>query len=122
MGLAVVESRLGIHEDAQRLGQRALVLAPGSDLMDLQMAVVLSNAGEHGRAAERFAAAVQKSPRRVDARYHLALELARAGREAEARAALGDADALAKALGVPPEASGGAAALARAALAPGASR
>jgi tetratricopeptide (TPR) repeat protein len=119
MGLAVVESRLGIHEDALRLGWRARALAPGSDLMDLQLAVILSNAGDHAAAAERFAEAVRKSPRRVDARYHLAVELARAGREDEAHAALGEADALALRLGAA-GAAPGAAALARATLAPAA--
>ncbi|MEK7370385.1 MAG: tetratricopeptide repeat protein [candidate division NC10 bacterium] len=117
MGLAVVESRLGIHEDAIRLGRRALALAPGSDLMDLQLGFVFSNAGDHAAAAERFAEAARKNPRRLDARYHLALELARAGQEAQARAALSEAEALSRSLGLPPSASG-ARELARATLAP----
>jgi tetratricopeptide (TPR) repeat protein len=119
MGLAVVESRLGIHEDAIRLGRRALAAAPGSDLMDLQLALIHSNAGDHAAAAERFAEAVRKSPRRADARYHLALELARAGREAEARAVLREAEALALSLALPPSAAGSAADLARSRLSPG---
>ena len=117
MGLAVVESRLGIHEDAIRLGRRALALAPGNDLMDLQLGFVFTNAGDHAAAAERFAEAARKNPRRLDARYHLALELARAGQEAQARAALSEAEALSRSLGLPPSASG-ARELARATLAP----
>ncbi|MBI2526257.1 MAG: tetratricopeptide repeat protein [Candidatus Rokubacteria bacterium] len=116
MGLAVVESRLGIHGEAIRLGRRAQAAAPGSDLMDLQLALIHSNAGDHAAAAERFAEAVRKGPRRPDARFHLALELARAGREAEARAVLRDAEAFSRSLGLPPSAAGSAADLARARL------
>lgn len=110
VGLAIVESRRGRHAEAIWAGERAQALAPGDEVIDLQLGAVYGNAGDHARAAERFAEAARKNPGALEARYKLALALALGGRGPEARAALAEADRLA-------DAAGGRATLREAALA-----
>jgi protein O-mannosyl-transferase len=91
ISLALVESRMGLHEQATRRAQEARRLDTHGGVA-MQVAWIHSNAGEHEAAAAALAAAAAWEPWRVETRFFHALALARAGRQAEARAVLADAE------------------------------
>ena len=91
ISLALVESRMGLHEQATRRAEEARRLDPAGDVA-LQIAWIHSNAGEHEAAAAALAIAAAREPWRPDTRFYHALALARAGRHPEARLALADAE------------------------------
>ena len=91
ISLALVESRMGLHEQATRRAQEARRLDTHGGVA-MQVAWIHSNAGEHEAAAAALATAAAREPWRLETRFFHALALARAGRQAEARAALADAE------------------------------
>ncbi len=93
ISLALVESRMGLHEQAKRRAEETRRLDPDGGVA-IQVAWIHSNAGEHDAAAAALAAAAAREPWRPETRFHHALALARAGRRSEAREALADAERL----------------------------
>jgi protein O-mannosyl-transferase len=91
ISLALVESRMGLHEEAKRHAEDARRLDPAGGVA-LQVAWIHSNAGEHDAAAAALAMAAAQEPWRPETRFYQALVLARAGRAPEARAVLADAE------------------------------
>jgi protein O-mannosyl-transferase len=91
ISLALLESRMGLHEQAKRRAEDARRLDPEGGLT-LQIAWIHSNAGEHDAAAAALAMAAAREPWRPETRFYQALALARAGRGPEARAVLADAE------------------------------
>ena len=90
LGLAVIDSRLGEHERAIRYAVRARDLAPDGDLIHVQLGAIYGIAGRYPEAAASFREAIQRNPRRLQARGNLVAALADAGRPAEARSALAE--------------------------------
>jgi len=90
LGLALVESRLGEHDQAIRYAVRARDLAPDGDLIHAQLGAIYGVAGRYREAAASFEEAVRRNPRRLQARGNLVAALADAGRPVEARAALAE--------------------------------
>jgi protein O-mannosyl-transferase len=91
ISLALVESRMGLHEVAKRRAEDAQRLDPEGGVT-LQVAWIHSNAGEHDAAAAALAMAAAREPWRPETRFYQALALARAGRAPEARTVLSDAE------------------------------
>jgi protein O-mannosyl-transferase len=91
ISLALVESRMGLHELATRRAGEAQRLDRDGALT-LQVAWIHSNAGEYDAAAAALAAAAAREPWRPETRFYQALALVRAGRRPEARAVLADAE------------------------------
>lgn len=91
LSLALVESRMGLHEQAARLADAIRRLDPDGAVA-LQLAWIHSNAGQHEEAAADLAVAAAREPGRPETRFYQALALARAGRRPEARAVLEDAE------------------------------
>jgi Flp pilus assembly protein TadD len=91
ISLALVESRMGLHEQATRRAEEARRLDTHGGVA-MQVAWIHSNAGEHAAAAAALATAAAREPWRPETRFFHALALARAGRLAEARAELADAE------------------------------
>jgi tetratricopeptide (TPR) repeat protein len=91
ISLALLESRMGLHEQARRRAEQARLLDPDGGAT-IQVAWILSNAGEHAAAAASLAAAAAREPAQPEARFYHALALARAGRQSEARVALAAAE------------------------------
>lgn len=90
LGLALVESRLGEHDQAIRYAVRARDLAPDGDLIHAQLGAIYGVAGRFREAAASFREAVRRNPRRLQARGNLVAALADGGRPVEARAALAE--------------------------------
>jgi len=91
LSLALVESRMGLHEQAARRADAIQRLDPDGAVA-LQLAWIRSNAGQHDEAAATLAAAAAREPWRPETRFYQAMALARAGRGPEARAVLADAE------------------------------
>jgi len=98
LSLALVESRMGLHEQAARRADAIQRLDP-EGAVALQLAWIHSNAGQHDEAAADLALAAAREPGRPDTRFYQALALARAGRRPEARAVLADAERRVEAAG-----------------------
>lgn len=70
------------------VAERAVAAAPGNPLMLDTLGWVLFQTGQHERALQVLRDARLRSPGQPEIRYHLAAALAKAGRNAEARAEL----------------------------------
>jgi len=69
---------------------RARDLAPDGDLIHVQLGAIYGVAGRFPEAAASFREAIQRNPRRLQARGNLVAALVDAGRPAEARSALAE--------------------------------